>query len=72
MKIKKKLCDKKFLLEEYNLRNGSIFKKFYFPKERKILEKNDYFLKKIEDNEYKFKKILLEKNIDKCNEDYYA
>ena len=69
MKMRKKMGDRNFLLEEYNLRNGDFSKKFLPPKQRKIIEKNDGFLKKIEDSEFRFKKLLLEKNIDKVDND---
>ena len=69
MKMRKKMGDRNFLLEEYNLRNGDFSKKFLPPKQRKIIEKNDGFLKKIEDSEFRFKKLLLEKNIDKADND---
>ena len=70
IKAKKIMSERNFLLEEYNIRSGDVGKKFLTSKQRKILDKNDNFLKKMEENEYRFKKILLEKNIEKVNEDH--
>ena len=65
IKMRKKMRERNYLLEEYFIRGGNVSKKFLSPKQRKILDKNDFCLQKIEENEYRFKKILLEKNIDK-------
>ena len=70
IKMRKKMSDRNYLLEEYYIRSGNVAKKFLSPKQRKILDKNDICLQKIEESEYRFKKILLEKNIDKDIDDY--
>ena len=70
IKMRKKMSERNYLLEEYYIRSGNVAKKFLSPKQRKMLDKNDLCLQKIEENEYRFKKILLEKNIDKDIEDY--
>ena len=70
IKMRKKMGDRNFLLEEYNIRSGNVAKKFLSPKQRTILEKNELCLQNIEENEYRFKKILLDKNIDKDKEDF--
>ena len=70
VRMKNKMGERNFLLEEYNIRGGELSKKYLSPKQRSILKKNDSFLKKIEDNEYLFKKLILEKNLEK-NEDNY-
>ena len=69
-KMKKKMTERNFLLEEYNLRGGNFSKNYLSPKQKKILDQNNFFMKKIEDNEYRLKKILLEKNIEKDNSNY--
>ena len=68
-KMKRKMKERNFVLEEYKIRNLE-FKNLFSPKQRLILDKNESLLKKIEDNEYKFKKLLIEKNVDKPNVNY--
>ena len=70
IKMRKKMSERNYLLEEYYIRSGNVAKKFLSPKQREMLDKNDLCLQKIEENEYRFKKILLEKNIDKDIDDY--
>ena len=70
MKMKKKMGERNYLLEEFNIRSGELSRKFLSPKQKSILNKNDFYLKKIEDNEYRYKKILLEKNIEKNSNNF--
>ena len=51
---------KKVLLEELKIRGELVNTKY-----KKLLEKDDLFSKQIEENTYKFKKMLYEKNVDK-------
>ena len=69
IKMRKKMGDRNFLLEEYNIRSRDFGKPFLSDKQKKILDINDLYLQKIEENEYRFKKIILEKNIDVENEE---
>ena len=71
-KMRQKMSERNYLLEEYNIRSGNFSKNYFTPKQRRILDKNNFYLKKIEDNEYRFKKIILEKNIEKENDNYEA
>ena len=70
LKMKNKMGERNYLLEEYNIRGGESSKKFLSSKQKSILNQNDNILKKIEDNEYKYKKILLEKYLEKNWENY--
>ena len=71
-KMRQKMSERNYLLEEYNIRSGNFSKNYFTPKQRRILDKNNFYLKKIEDNEYRFKKIILEKNSEKENDNYEA
>ena len=70
LKAKKKMSERNYLMEEFNIRSRDLGKVFLTPNQRRILDKNKDFLKKIEENEFRFKKILLEKNVQKDNEDF--
>ena len=69
-KMKRKLNDRNYLLEEYKIRGREFSKGYLSPKQRIILDKNELLSKIIEDNEYKYKKLIIEKNFDKTNIDY--
>ena len=68
-KMKRRVIERNLVLEEYKIRSRE-FKHLFSPKQRLILDKNELLLKKIENNEYKFKKLIIEKNIDKQNTNY--
>ena len=70
LKAKKKMSERNYLMVEINIRSRDLGKVFLTPNQRRILDKNKDFLKKIEENEFRFKKILLEKNVQKDNEDF--
>ena len=69
IKMRKKMGDRNFLLEEYNIRSRDLGNPFLSDRQKKILDTNELCLKKMEENEFRFKKIILEKNIDIENED---
>jgi hypothetical protein len=68
-KMKRKIIERNLILEEYRIRSRE-FKHLFSPKQRLILDKNELLFKKIKDNEYKFKKLMIEKNIDKPDVNY--
>ena len=68
-KMKRKIIERNLILEEYKIRSRE-FKHLFSPKQRIILDKNELLFKKIKDNEYKFKKLMIEKNIDKPDVNY--
>ena len=68
-KMKRKIIERNLVLEEYKIRSREL-KHLFSPKQRLILDKNELLFKKIKDNEYKFKKLMIEKNIDKPDVNY--
>ena len=68
-RIKNKSIERNFILEEYKLRSGDNGKSPLTEKQQEIINKNEKIIKKIERNEFIFKKLICEKHIDK--ESYY-
>ena len=64
-RMKKKSSDKNYILEEYKIRNGENGKAPLSDEQQSIIERNSNIIKKIQNNEYIFKKLICEKNINK-------
>ena len=69
-RMKTKAIERNFLLEEYKIRNGEYSKSPLSQLQQEIIDKNEFYSKEIEKNEYILKKLLCEKNIEKENIDY--
>ena len=64
-RMKAKAIERNFLLEEFKIRNGEYSKTPLSHKQQAIIDKNKFYSKEIERNEYILKKLLCEKNIEK-------
>ena len=69
-RMKTKAIERNFLLEEFKIRNGEYSKTPLSHKQQAIIDKNKFFEKEIERNEYILKKLLCEKNINKDGMEY--
>ena len=63
--MKTKGIERNFLLEEFKIRNGEYSKTPLSHKQQAIIDKNEFFAKEIERNEYILKQLICEKNINK-------
>ena len=64
-KIRNKAVNRNFILEEYQIRNRDKGKSSIEEEQESILGKNDRINKKLKINDYTFKKIICERNIEK-------
>ena len=64
-KIRNKAVNRNFILEEYKIRNRDKKKSSIEEEQESILGKNDRINKKLKINDYTFKKIICERNIEK-------
>ena len=64
-RMKTKAIERNFLLEEFKIRNGENSKTPLTSKQQAIIDKNEFYTKQIERNEYILQKLLCEKNIEK-------
>lgn len=64
-RMKTKAIERNFLLEEFKIRNGEYSKTPLTSKQQAIIDKNEFYTKQIERNEYILQKLLCEKNIEK-------
>ena len=64
-RIKNKSLERNYILEEYKIRSGDNGKSPLTAKQQEIINKNENINKKIEGNEFIFKKLVCEKYIDK-------
>ena len=69
-RMKTKAIERNFLLEEFRIRNGEYSKTPLSHKQQAIIDKNEFFAKEIERNEYILKQLICEKNINKENMEY--
>ena len=69
-RMKTKAIERNFLLEEFKIRNGEYSKTPLTSKQQAIIDKNEFYTKQIEKNEYILQKLLCEKNIEKEATDY--
>ena len=69
-RMKTKAIERNFLLEEFKIRNGEYSKTPLTSKQQAIIDKNEFYTKQIERNEYILQKLLCEKNIEKEATDY--
>ena len=69
-RMKTKAIERNFLLEEFKIRNGEYSKTPLTSKQQAIIDKNEFYTKQIERNEYLLQKLLCEKNIEKETTDY--
>jgi hypothetical protein len=69
-RMKTKAIERNFLLEEFKIRNGEYSKTPLTSKQQAIIDKNEFYTKQIERNEYILQKLLCEKNIEKETADY--
>ena len=64
-RIKNKSIDRNYILEEFRIRNGNDKKYHLSEEQQKIINKHQSIIKRIESNDYIFKKVICEKPIDK-------
>ena len=69
-RMKTKAIERNFLLEEFKIRNGENSKTPLTSKQQAIIDRNEFYTKQIERNEYILQKLLCEKNIEKETTDY--
>ena len=64
-KMKNKSIERNYILEEFRLRNRNIGRFNLSENQQKIINKNENIIRRIESNDYIFKKIICERPIDK-------
>ena len=64
-RMKTKAIERNFLLEEFRIRNGEYSKTPLSHKQQAIIDKNEFYAKEIERNEYLLKKLICEMHINK-------
>ena len=64
-RIKNKAIDRNFIMEEYKLRNSEKNKAPLTEEQEKIINRHEKIINKLKSNDYIFKKLVIERKIDK-------
>ena len=64
-RMKSRIIDRNFIKEEYKLRSADFGKSPLIDDHEKIMNKNEKIIKKIKDNDFILKKLIIERKIDK-------
>ena len=64
-RMKSRIIDRNFIKEEYKLRSADFGKSPLIDEHEKIMNKNEKIIKKMKDNDFILKKLIIERKIDK-------